>query len=377
MRYLDTGLGHPDHTLGIWLKQGLAGTPTGLWIQSGYFGYESLAVHDAVIGAIAAQGDPVHVVLGANQGSLSADDLRRLFAAVGAGPHRSITVIAYANALFHPKAYVVRRGTDEYFAYVGSANMTGPGVGLNVEAGIALSTVEGDDPQQIGAIVQSIESWPSREQDGVFRIEKPDDIDELAAAGFVSLVSERTTRRTTSRTGSGSTNPGRGAGQRLNLYPTAPLASFTGVPSTPPAPVPRGSALHWSKVMRSSDAQQVRANSNVTGKLRLAKAGHNIDHKTWFREVFFDGIEWATEMRGGKAYEVAAVPFQVTIDGVDLGDLTLKVDHAPHRVAEQNNVPTVLAWGHDIGRILVGTSHIGATVALDRTAEGIFKLTID
>lgn len=377
MRYLDTGFGHPDQTLGMWLEQGLAGTPTGIWIQSGYFGYESLAIHNATLEAMAIQGHPVHVVLGANQGSLAADDLRRLMAAVGAGPQHSITVVAYANALFHPKAYVLRDGGDVYRAYVGSANMTGSGVGLNVEAGVALSTAEGDDPLQIDAILQSIESWPSREQDGVFRIEKAEDIDELVAAGFVSLVNERTKRRTTKRTGAGSTNPDRAAGRRLNLYPTAPLAPFTGVSPATTAPVPTESALHWSKVMQSSDAQQVGANSNVTGKLRLAKAGHDIDHKTWFREVFFDGIDWTTEMRGENPYEVASVPFQVTIDGVDLGVKTLKVDHAPHRVAEQNNVPTVLSWGHDIGRILVGTSHIEDTVTLERTTEGVFKLTID
>jgi len=377
MRYLDTGFGHPDQTLGKWLEAGIVDNPTGLWVQSGYFGYESLAIHDSALRNLAAAGNPVHIVLGANQLSLTADDLKRLVDAVGGGTSASITVISYSNALFHPKTYVLRDKRGEYRAYVGSANMTGAGVGLNVEAGIGLSTAEGDDAAQITAIRDSIESWPHRDQDGVFRIATLEDVDELVSAGIASLAATRPTRTSAKRTSAAATTPNRTAGRRINLYPTAPMAPFAGTTPTTPSPVPKGVSLSWSKVMQSSDAQQVSGNTNPTGKLRLSKAGHDIDHKTWFRETFFDGVEWTTEMRGENAYEVASVPFAVMVDGVDLGIKSLMIDHAPHRVADQNNVPSVLAWGHDISRILVGKSHIGSTVTLERTTDGEFKLTID
>ncbi|MDP2233480.1 MAG: phospholipase D family protein [Actinomycetota bacterium] len=375
MQYLDTGFGHPDQTLGVWLEDSLVAGAQGLWIQSGYFGFESLAIHTTAIRAIAEQGHPAHIVLGANQGSLAADDLRRILDALDGTPDGSITVVSYSNALFHPKTYVVRGPGDSYRAYVGSANMTGPGVGLNVEAGIALSTDDGDDLGQVGLIIASIESWPGRDQDGVFRVQTTEDIAELVAAGIVSLASPRFTRKKTTKTGDAASTPQRGAGRRLNLYPTAPLAPFTPPEEATPADT-SDVALAWSKVLQSSDAQQVGANTNPTGKLRLAKAGHDIDHKTWFREVFFDGAQWTTEMRGNRPYEVATVPFEVTIDGASMGVKNLVVDHAPHRVADQNNVPTVLAWGHDIGRVLVGTSHVGDSVTLEKTVEGTFKLTI-
>lgn len=377
MRYLDTGFGHPDQTLGKWLEAALAGKPSGLWLQSGYFGYESLAIHDSALRKIAAAGDPTHVVLGANEMSLTADDLKRLIDAVGGGVGASVTVISYSNALFHPKTYVIRDELGEYRAYVGSANMTGAGVGLNVEAGIGLSTAEGDDAGQIAAIRDSIESWHDRDQDGVFRIATPEDVDELVSARIVSLTASRPPRTSAKRTSATATTPNRTAGRRINLYPTAPMAPFAGATPAPPSPVPKGVSLSWSKVLQSSDAQQVSGNTNPTGKLRLSKAGHSIDHKTWFRETFFDGADWTTEMRGDKAYEVASVPFAVTVHGVDLGIKSLMIDHAPHRVADQNNVPTVLAWGHDISRILVGKSHIGDTVTLERTTDGESRLTID
>lgn len=376
MRFLDTGSADPDHTLGKWLESGLSGSPRGLWMQSGYFGYESLAIHDSTLRQAANAGFPLHFVLGANQGSLVAEDVKRLVATTAHGADSSVTVISFANALFHPKTYIVKDAAGDYHAYVGSANMTGPGIGLNVESGVALSTAEGDSDTEIGAIRNSIKAWAGREQDGVFRVNSMSDVDELVEAGILSLTAIPRHRFAVRGTGPNSTTPNRSIGRRRNLYPIAPLAPFAADASTLPMPTPTGSAFRWSKEMAPSDAQQVGKGTNPTGKLRLAKAGHAIDHKVWFREEFFDGIEWTSQMRDDLPYEVALVPFNVTIYGSSLGLMTLTIDHAPHRVAGQNNVPTVLAWGPELGRILVTTSYTGSTVTLERTTDGSFNLEI-
>ena len=126
--------------------------------------------------------------------------------------------------------------------------------------------------------------------------------------------------------------------------------------------------------MERYSAQQV--DGNQTGKLRLSQAGYQIDHKTWFREVFFDGLEWRSEIRNGQAYEVVSVPFRVSVNGRDLGVISLTIDHAPHRVAGQGNVPTVLAWGTRLMRELTTTSHVGEVISLVRAEDGSFSLTI-
>jgi hypothetical protein len=129
-------------------------------------------------------------------------------------------------------------------------------------------------------------------------------------------------------------------------------------------------------VLSSSDAQQVKSGTNPTGKLRLSKAWHDIDHKTWFRDVFLDGIPWQSEVRQGNTYEVANVRFQVIVDDREIGNFSLAIDHAPHRVADQNNVPTVLAWGPELMEILRRTNYSGKTVQLTRAPDGTFELSL-
>ena len=128
--------------------------------------------------------------------------------------------------------------------------------------------------------------------------------------------------------------------------------------------------------MKSSDAQWVREGTNPTGKLRLAQAGHPIDHRRFFRYQLFDNQTWSTVSRGQNNYDVANVQMDVTIRGTSHGNQTLTVDHAPHREAEQNNVPTVLAWGTTINKVLTSTSHIDDWVIIERDTAGKFKLTI-
>lgn len=81
-------------------------------------------------------------------------------------------------------------------------------------------------------------------------------------------------------------------------------------------------------------------------------------------------------MHGENNYDVAEIEFYVTIREEKLGKLKLKVDHAMHREAEQNNVTTVLAWGSKINHLLTSKSHIDDWVLIERGKDGSFKLTI-
>lgn len=160
--------------------------------------------------------------------------------------------------------------------------------------------------------------------------------------------------------------------------PPAPPTAAAPPPQSPPAPAAPTVMATWSKPMSRADAQQPSSpRTNPTGLLRLAKAGHDIDHRTWFRQVMFGPAPWSPQIDGeGNPIEVASVPFVVTTNGAPTGTFNLVVDHAPHREEEQNNVTTILHWGRDMGAILRGTSYYQKTVTISRLSDGTYRLDI-
>jgi hypothetical protein len=132
----------------------------------------------------------------------------------------------------------------------------------------------------------------------------------------------------------------------------------------------------WSKKLPASDAQQVEGTTSPTGKLRLTKAGHDIDITTWFRKAFFRDADWIRKVKAGKPYEVARIPFCVRLLDRDIGEQILMVDHAPHRIAGQANVPTILAWGHLLMKELKAHSYVGNYVVLEKYEDGTFGLEV-
>jgi len=132
----------------------------------------------------------------------------------------------------------------------------------------------------------------------------------------------------------------------------------------------------WWKPMAPADAQQPRGGkTNVTGVLRLAKAGHDIDSQTYFRHRMFGAANWETVQTRGGPLETTSVQFEVVIDGTNLGQIELKVDHAQHRVANQHNIATLIHWGH-LEPTFRRTDYTGAWVVLEALSSGRYRLTI-
>jgi hypothetical protein len=134
----------------------------------------------------------------------------------------------------------------------------------------------------------------------------------------------------------------------------------------------------WSKVLPPGDAQQQgAANTNLTANVRLTKAGHDIDWRTWFRGDLFGPASWRGDTdTNGNPIERADLPLAVTIGGVSLGTMELEVTHAPHREAGQANHTTVLRWG-PLLPTLKATDYTGHTLTLRRMSDGTFALDID
>ena len=161
------------------------------------------------------------------------------------------------------------------------------------------------------------------------------------------------------------------------LPPSAPAPPVPSRPFTSPG-APSVTDV-WTKKMNHSDAQQVsKEKSKITGLVRLTKAGHDINHLTWFRRTFFrDPVVWKpTVDRGKKPIELADVQFDVRIEGADYGTFVLKVDYGPHRESKQGNVPTLIHWGRELGAMLRAHDHSGQMLTLERLEDGSYRLTI-
>ena len=127
--------------------------------QSGYFTADALYAFESEVRAILDGGGEVRLVLGANEDELSAADLHDtldLLEPYGAKP--SIHIVSAVDVLVHPKTFYVERAGGERGAVVGSANLTGSGLGANIEACLAISSNR-EPGAPFGEIKAAIEAW--------------------------------------------------------------------------------------------------------------------------------------------------------------------------------------------------------------------------
>ena len=80
-------------------------------------------------------------------------------------------------------------GSGRQVAYVGSANLTSRGInGLNIEAGIALDTAQGDPVDVLSHVTQAVSDWFSSTPSGLFQVGSHDDVDRLARRGILTTA---------------------------------------------------------------------------------------------------------------------------------------------------------------------------------------------
>lgn len=133
----------------------------------------------------------------------------------------------------------------------------------------------------------------------------------------------------------------------------------------------------WSKKLNASDAQHPpQKDSAVTGNMRLSQAGNPIDHKTYFREIFFGGENWIGVESGENGYEKCLVEIEVIDKGNNIGLVPFRIDHKAARIADQNNVPTVLKWGPTMGAYMRQNNHIDEWLTLVSYADGSYQMLI-
>jgi hypothetical protein len=169
MRYIDSGSRDVDQALGSWLSRVLSESITEVRIQSGFFVAEALGILVPTLQNLASNNGLVRILVGSNRPGTFRDDVLRLVELLRLPRHNAgLGVVCYGNAFFHPKVYHFRRSDNSLCAYVGSANLTPPGLtSQHVEAGVLLDMREGDPPDILNTIGMAIDAWFTGEKEDI------------------------------------------------------------------------------------------------------------------------------------------------------------------------------------------------------------------
>lgn len=308
----------------------------------------------------------MRVLVGSNDGTTRQSDIAALLAAAGSPrPGLRVGVVSFANGYFHPKTVHLVRSDGSATAYVGSANLTGAGVALNVEAGITLDTRDGDDRGVLDAIGAAVDWWFTGPRPGLHLVSTTADLAPLVSSGILDVPQPPRPRPAT-----GSGTGGRGASLR-------PLLAIPGVGPVPPTPAsPRGLLpARWTKKLSASDAQRKGA-GNQRGSITLVKARAPIDPTTYFRRTLFGSAAWTRSRTGtGKPLEIAQLTFDVTILGRHLGAMDIEVSYAPNREAAQSNYTSLLHLG-PLTPHFAARNMTGRQITIERRANGSYTLSV-
>jgi hypothetical protein len=310
-----------------------------------------------------------------------------------------------SGGTFHPKLYVLS-GEAKAIVLSGSANLTRGGLYDNYEVTTELELLL---PADKAALDEYDTFFRELRDEGELCLRAtPDLIARLVADGLARDEDARSDRPAADKT-SGAERPESPFGRGKKAHVSAP--SDTATPARPAERRPSRELREWApaydatpataaptraanpvapsaaaaevtvehrwyrQLDRASAQQPANPRTAVVGVLRLAKAGHQIDHRTYFRRELFGSARWTRTTVSAQPAEETNIAADVSINGKDLGKITLRVDHAEHRIADQGNVPTLLHWG-SLGQTLRDTSYAGDYVLIEARSDGTFRLSI-
>ncbi len=291
---------------------------------------------------------------------------------------------------FHPKLYVTESATSAAIL-LGSGNLTKGGLFTNYEAALEIEIDKADDGDTVvlTAVRAYFESLVGA-GDACQKLDA-DLIQHLSEVAVITSEAEQNRSRARRRrskhkaTRFGTTVTGLANAPEPQVAAVAdddvdedvasrlPTPDEEPVDDTPAVDLgPTDVVALWWKRLSASDAQHPPSSASApTGNLRLSKAGHPIDWRTYFRRDFFGSEQWRKTQVSGHQAEEASVRFDVVLGGQSLGEVDILIDYATHREADQNNVPTVLHWGA-LGEHMRATDFTGFYVVLSKLGDGSF-----
>ena len=189
MQYFDSGTREPSQARAKWLQDAAQEDIAELRVQTGYFSLDGVGLLIPVLEQAAKNDRPAKVLVGSNNGCTLHSEMVGLVQLMGIPRlNGQLGIVSFGGAYFHPKTYHVRRQDGTEAAFVGSANLTAAGLALNVEAGIALDTREGDDPHQLYQIAAAIDAWFNEKRDGLTVVIGIETLNELADRGVLGIA---------------------------------------------------------------------------------------------------------------------------------------------------------------------------------------------
>lgn len=164
---------------------------TELRVQTGFFGSAGIAPLLHVLQHLTSTDRTTKFLIGSNESGTGGEDVHALASAMGLPRTRAnLAICAFDNGYFHPKVVHIVRFDGSQSAYVGSANLTSPGVfGQHIEAGILLDTLDGDPAGELSRISAAIDAWFSGTRPGLFPVRKGECVDDLISSGVLAKAS--------------------------------------------------------------------------------------------------------------------------------------------------------------------------------------------
>jgi len=338
--------------------------------------------------------DKTTIIAGIRNGITSAQGCKK---AIDIGCSLYAVDTGARNVLFHPKIYFARSASEARII-IGSANLTIGGLNSNIEASISIilnMTVD----QELAAAKQledKISSMMSEYPEHVFPLADQDVIQGLLDSG--RLIDENLVRAPTG--GGSSTNrdldkipkmklkttPVRRS--KASLFTTSPQPTKTTKTTKPAAATPKRNerTLVWESnpLTRRDLTIPTGQNTHATGSMLLKKGawGEDIDHRHYFRDAVFDGLNWQFEKSKAVLHmERAEANFGFIIKDVDYGVYMLRLSHntlTNTKSYEQRNSMTQIHWG-DARLIIALEDLLERTMFIyrDDTEENLFVIEID
>lgn len=272
--------------------------------------------------------------------------------------------------LFHPKFYLVRSKLEAKFM-IGSANLTLGGLNNNIEASIAfgLDLTDADDKKFVDDIIGMMESLPKDYPSHVTRIKSVQQLDDLLSSG--RIIDENQLPPVTPSTLAPNANadtipPITLKVKRKKPKLTKSLLAELPKPKAAAKALPAGSAainlgaeyeLVWeSKELTRRDLSIPDDKvSHPTGSMNLdkGKLSTEIDHRHYFRDEVFSGLQWTTSKRT-RTVEDATATFVLVLKGVSVGEFDLAIHHTTStdtKMYKQRNAMTRLSWGEAADKV--------------------------
>jgi HKD family nuclease len=335
-------------------------------------------------------------IVGIDQKGTSKEALEALLSIENA----DISVIhTISGIIFHPKIYIFE-GQKQVCVIVGSSNLTMQGLFQNIEASLIIEFEQSDEngTQILKEVYGFIDALSENRTKLTQEL-----IEKLYESKVIPLESEnKETRSNLHQSDKEARDPSVWE-QVKTVFPSIKInkiphqfkfkKSQNVVKEIDEKDVILGESLEfelehgalvWQKHnLPSSDAQQVKGNSNVTGVLRLGQAdyqveGKLIDKNTYFRQNLFGKLNWKNTPRAKNTpLEDTTAEFDISINNQYFGVFTLKISHNPERISGQANIPTNLHWGSDVIKILKENNVMGKRLSLYMPIEEGKPFTID